>query len=367
VLEFQFAKVPDMSSLSPQRSPSLRLRAGDWVVVRSKEEILTTLDRRGRLDELPFQPEMFAFCGQRLRVFKVAHKTCDTIHKTGGRRMRDTVHLEGAHCDGSEHGGCQADCLLFWKTAWLRRPDEIAATEQAPQAGPARGAEDVVKRAVRASGDPHDHEPTWVCQATALFEATEPLKWWDFRQYIRDVTSRNHRAWHMSKLLLAAGYRKLVGLGVGYRFKVALYNGFQKLRGGRPLLVLDEGMIERGQPTPDEPLGLQPGDWVEIKSAEEIRATLNRDGFNRGMRFDIEMMRYCGGRYRVQLRVERLINERTGKMMQMKSSCIQLENVYCRAECSAMRLGCPRAINSYWREIWLRRAAGEQASTNHAP
>lgn len=134
-----------MSPFLPHRSPSLKLRAGDWIVERSKEEILATLD------ELPFQPEMFAFCGRRLRVFKAAQKTCDTIHKTGGRRMRDPVHLDGAHCVGSEHGGCQADCLLFWKTAWLRRPDEAASTEQTPQAGPARGAEDVVNRAVRAS------------------------------------------------------------------------------------------------------------------------------------------------------------------------------------------------------------------------
>jgi len=35
--------------------------------------------------------------------------------------------------------------------------------------------------------------------------------------------------------------------------------------------------------------------------------------------------------------------------------CIQLEDVYCRAECTPRRLGCPRAMNTYWREIWLRR------------
>jgi hypothetical protein len=179
------------------------------------------------------------------------------------------------------------------------------------------------------------------------------------------VTSRNHGAWRMIKLIVAAGYRKLAGLGVGYRFVVALYDSFQRLRGGRPFPV-GGGPIDRGQPTPAETLGLQPGDWVEVKTAEEIRATLNRDGFNRGMRFDVEMLMFCGGRFRVQQRVERLINEQTGKMMQTKSSCIQLENVYCRAECSAMRLGCPRAIKSYWREIWLRRVDQGQAGTSPA-
>jgi hypothetical protein len=39
----------------------------------------------------------------------------------------------------------------------------------------------------------------------------------------------------------------------------------------------------------------------------------------------------------------------------MKSAAIQLENVYCRAECTSARLVCPRAVNTYWREIWLKR------------
>ena len=67
-----------------------------------------------------------AFCGRRMRVAKVAHKTCDNIKKTGGRRMRNAVHLEGARCDGAAHGGCQADCVFFWKEAWLRRERDTA-------------------------------------------------------------------------------------------------------------------------------------------------------------------------------------------------------------------------------------------------
>jgi hypothetical protein len=350
-----------MGALTRQRDRSPELRAGEWIVVRSKEEILATLDGRGRLDELPFQPEMFAFCGRRLRVFKVAHKTCDTIHKTGGRKMSDTVHLEGTRCDGSAHGGCQASCLIFWKTVWLRR-EEVGASTHERQAGAAHGAEDAVKRGVRLGGDSRD--PVWSCQATALFEATEPLKWWDFRQYLRDVTTRNHSAWHMTKVLVAAGYRRLASLGIGYRLLVSLYDGFQRLHGGRPFPI-GEGKIDRGQPTPTGTLGVQPGDWVEIKTPDEIRATLNLDGFNRGMRFDIEMLSYCGGRFRVQQRVERIISEQTGKMMRMQNPCLLLENVYCRAECSAMRLGCPRAITSYWREIWLRRV--EEGQTGTAP
>jgi hypothetical protein len=338
---------------SPAGGARLGLRAGDWVSVRSKPEILATLDERARLDGLPFQPEMFAFCGHRLRVRQVAHKTCDTIHKTGGRRMRDTVHLEGAQCDGSAHGGCQADCNFFWKEAWLRRADDLPRETLEPSE-PRCGEADV-RRAVHPPGQAPADDPTWSCQTTALFEATEPLRWWDARQYVRDVTSGNHSIWHVTTLLLMAGYRHLLHhVPVGYRVVLGLYNAVQKVRGGRPMPVVS-GLIPEGKPTPTGNLDLRPGELVEVKPVEEINPTITASGFNRGMRYDLEMVKYSGGRYRVQMLVDRLINEQTGKMMQMKSACIQLEDVYCRAECTPRRLGCPRAMNTYWREIWLRR------------
>src|SRR5262245_56805457 len=97
----------------------MALSAGDWVEVRSKEEILASLDGNGRLQELPFMPQMFQYCGKRFEVFKRAHKTCDTVYPTRSRRLADAVHLK-LRCDGKAYGGCQAACLLFWKEAWLK-------------------------------------------------------------------------------------------------------------------------------------------------------------------------------------------------------------------------------------------------------
>jgi hypothetical protein len=37
----------------------MTLRAGDWAEVRSKAEVLQTLDKSGRLEGLPFMPQMF--------------------------------------------------------------------------------------------------------------------------------------------------------------------------------------------------------------------------------------------------------------------------------------------------------------------
>lgn len=328
----------------------LGLRVGDWVVVRSKNEILATLDERACLDDLPFQPEMLAYCGRRMRVAKVAHKTCDNIKKTGGRRMRNAVHLDGARCDGAGHGGCQADCVFFWKESWVRHEGDAPARQTSPDTC----TDSMITTTARAIDNEDSDDPVWVCQLTKLYDATTLLHWWDARQYIRDVTSGNHKAWHMVKLLTFGAYRMLFKFGRGHRQLIGLYNSFQTIRAGKPF-PLDGGKIADGKPTPTEILDLKPGEWVEVRSADEIRGTITKSGFNRGMRYDMEMSKYCGEKFRVQMRVERLINEVNGKMMTMKNSCIQLENVYCRAECTPKRVGCPRASNTYWREIWLRR------------
>lgn len=332
---------------------ALGLRAGDWVVVRNVDEILSTLDETACLDSLPFQPEMLAFCGRRMRVAKIAHKTCDNIKKTGGRRMVNAVHLEGGRCDGAGHGGCQADCVFFWKDAWLRRESEPSAIV----GGDSRCTESMVVEAAQVSKGITPEETIWACQTTRLYEATTLLPWWDVRQYVRDVTSGNHKAWHMSKLLIFGIYRSFFKLRVGHRYLKGLFNAFQKLHGGKPY-PSGEGTIADGKPTPLSVLDLRPGEWVEVRPSEEILATITRSGFNRGMRYDMEMAKYSGERHRVSMRVDKLINEVTGKMMTMKSACIQLEDVYCRAECTAKRVGCPRASNTYWREIWLRRVDG---------
>src|SRR5262249_29856131 len=97
---------------------------------------------------------------------------------------------------------------------------------------------------------------------------------------------------------------------------------------------------------------------IRVRSNSAIVSTLNKAGNNRGMWFGDEMVPYCGGTYRVMQRVDRIINEVTGEMMQMKSPCITLEGVVCNSVYSSSRLFCPRAITPYWREIWLERVDG---------
>jgi hypothetical protein len=42
-------------------SERLNLKVGEWVEIRSRADILATLDEHGRLENLPFMPEMFQY------------------------------------------------------------------------------------------------------------------------------------------------------------------------------------------------------------------------------------------------------------------------------------------------------------------
>ena len=335
----------DARTGEPTEAEDLELRIGELVEVRPASEILATLDERGRLDALPFMPEMLQFAGQRLRVHKRAFKTCDQVKNSGMYRMERTVHLEGVRCDGSAHGGCQAGCLIFWKEGWLKRaePDgQAPATPGAALADTPATLETLQRETRAAAGGPD--EEVFACQATAIPEAAPThIPGWDLRQYVQDVTTGNARPLPVLRGLLIHLFNKLQWANRKFLPRLLLING------GRSYPYV-EGKLE-GR-TPKEVLDLQPGELVEVKSKEEIFQTLDQTGHNRGLRFDIEMLRYCGQRARVQRRVNRMIDEKTGKMIRIGGDCIVLDGFICAAD---FHQNCPRGIEEYWREIWLRR------------
>jgi hypothetical protein len=333
----------DMSSVA-----ALHLHRGETVTVRSAAEILATLDENASLDGLPFMPEMLQFCGQTFPVHRRADKTCDTIEAQGLRRMTDTVHLANLRCDGSAHGGCQAGCLLFWKEAWLTRgttgPSSADRAAEPAATLPQDGAL-LLASATRVGPviQEGSREATrYSCQATQLLKATVPLDWRDPRQYVRDLRTGN------------VGFVRLLrGLTV---FMFNKYQGFSK-RFLPPRLRIREGkwypfIYGKLKRTPTAVLNLQPGELVEVKSKAEILATLDAQSRNRGLRFDSEMLHYCGRRYQVERRVERILDERTGEMLALPRDCIVLQGVACRSDYHRF---CPRSIPHYWREIWLKR------------
>lgn len=343
---------------------SSSLHVGDWVVVRSKEEILATLDANAQLDSLPFMPEMLEFCGKTFEVYKRAHKTCDTVNDYKGRRLEATVHLAGARCNGYAHEGCEAGCLIFWKEEWLKwvsapntaGSDPLSIHSDSSSSKTAVCTEDGLIRSV-IRGKP-GLDPTYVCQATQVPSATMPLPWWQLSQYVEDYTSGNASLTRMLCGFIYISYVNISNLGIGIGQPMRwLYDAIQRIAGGVPY-PRRTGLIPQGERTPQSELHLTPGEWVRVKSYADILATLDTDNKNRGLYFDAEYVPYCGRVFRVLRRVTTIVNEKNGKLLQFKTPAVILEDVFCRSRYSHDRMFCPRSIYAYWREIWLERVEG---------
>jgi hypothetical protein len=327
---------------------SLNLRVGEWVEVRSAEEILATLDDRQDVGGLPFMPEMLQFCEKQFRVSASAHKTADTIDYFCLRRMENAVHLEGLRCDGVAHGGCQSGCLLFWKERWLRRvPDEQIGLnrDRMTETASTRSNLDLeLQKLSQATMRPaaNGGQACYRCQATEMRKATSDVRRldrWNPLFYVRDLTSGNVQPLDFIRFGL-----------------LAMLNSFSLQWFNCRCYPLLRGVA--GPKTPSLHLNLQAGELVRVRSKREIARTLNSNFQNRGMWFDVEMALYCEkGKYQVLRRVEKIINERTGEMLNLKNPCIILKGATCSGNYLHQRMFSRRRDYFFWREVWLERVS----------
>lgn len=317
----------------------MNLRAGDWVEVRSAEEILATLDADACTSALPFMPEMLQFCGKRFQVFKSAHKTADTCEDYLIRRLENTVHLGDLRCDGAAHGGCQAACLLYWREAWIKRvsgPGNASPSTPEPAAA-------VRDRLAKGTKQPHNgaKPECYRCQATEIRKASLPVRRrerWDPRFYVKDLTSGNVSLFDFIRFGALAMWTAFVMRWLGIKYVIPGILGLA------------------GDKTPTLKLNLQPGELVRVRTKKEIQTTLNRRRHNRGMWFDAEMVVYCGkGPFRILQRVERIVNERTGELMHLENPSVILDGVSCSGNYLHNRMFSSRHEYPFWREIWLER------------
>jgi hypothetical protein len=301
-----------------------KLYAGDLVEVRAPLEILQTLDSDGTLGGLPFMPEMAGFCGKRFRISSRVLKTCVSIAPSTTMRVfktDDVVTLDGPRCSGVDHDGCQKGCLIFWREAWLRKPEDGAFQPNADLEG-----QEGLRTRLRTWTSPD----TYFCQASELLKVTDPLpRWGRFGKCFREVKVGNCSVWQMAQR---------IGIWVFWKIRQMLF-----------------GKYARGsnKSTPVESLNLRPGELAEVKPIEGIIETLDERAHNRGLSFTPDMRLLCGDRQLVARRLDKIIVDGTGKMRQLRNT-VYLEGSHCG--CSHVAFGgCPRQEFSYWREIWLRR------------
>lgn len=305
------------------------LLVGDVVEIRSLDEIVQTLDASGCLNALPFMPEMARLCGQQARVYRCVDKIYDYGRSKTLRRLEDVVLLERLRCDGSAHGGCQASCYLLWQRSWLRPVVDGGSRRQR--------LEQHVPTAWRESTASSSR---YICQYTQLAAASTPMRQWDIRQDLRP---------------LLAGNVTLVAFCVAILTR--LFNAVQSARGGVPYPAM---MVSTGGSTRSVGHSLAPGDTVRVLPMEDIAKTLDQKGRNRGLWFDAEMVKHCGRRYTIAKNVERIIENTTGQMLEMKNPCLLLTGVDVSGEFHRFLA---QHEYPFWRAVWLAPETEEDPRT----
>jgi hypothetical protein len=162
--------------------------------------------------------------------------------------------------------------------------------------------------------------------------------------------SRISTKWDNLKLTWAHAMWHLQDKGLWGTLKLAISKIRKPLTGERKrprVLAKSSGLA------PDEEvLNLKPGELVEVKSEEDILATLDEKRRYKGLLWMKGMRRFCGKRYRVYKRLERILLETNGELRKVKNTVL-LEGVMCDGQ---EFHGCDRSCFHFWREVWLRRA-----------
>lgn len=298
------------------------IRAGGWVAVRPIAEIATTLDSDGALDGLPFMPEMLPFAGRTFRVAQRARRTCVHPPQIPLPQLTDAVVLSDLRCTGKAHGGCELGCMLFWRTAWLR-PADAAPSEPSPADTPLDTAPAHVELPVRQPGS----TDRFRCQGTELPRVSTPgPPLWRPGQYLQFLRDRTHTPLQLATMFGRMSTRIIM----------------RRIAPGRP-------GARSGGPGRDASWGAQPGEWVRVKSRQEIESTLDDSGKLNGLAFGGDMAVDCGKTLQVQQRVRHIMDERTGRLRGVKDTVILKDSVCDRY------LGCARGMPILWREAWLER------------
>ena len=300
--------------------PERPFRVGARVAIKSAAEILATLDMNGRHEGLPWMPQMVDLCGESATIVKWVTSSCMPSENGvlyGG--VSDAVLLNVGRCDGQSFGGCQMDCPLIWKTAWLSNEETFKVDDCSDAASELRELAET--NAITADGCAK-------CQATQLVHIANPETGSRLKQYANEM--------NLNRVSMSTIATSFCG------------GMLARLSGASGAV---QGVLKR---TPVTDLQLKVGEKVRVKSRDEIVDTLNADGKNRGLWFDPVMLRYCGQELTVSKRVTVLVDETNGKIRNLKVPSVVLDDLRCD---SSQRRFCVRLLQLFWREAWLERVS----------
>jgi hypothetical protein len=100
---------------------TLDLEPGELVRVKSKEEIVTTLDTNNANRGMSFDGEMVRYCGREARVLRRVKQIIDEKSGRMTRSKNPCIVLEDVTCTGTYHRQCPRGIYPYWREIWLER------------------------------------------------------------------------------------------------------------------------------------------------------------------------------------------------------------------------------------------------------
>jgi hypothetical protein len=101
------------------------------------------------------------------------------------------------------------------------------------------------------------------------------------------------------------------------------------------------------------PTRIKSGDMVRVRSIEEIKSTLDKDGrYEGGLYFIDEMAEYCGETYRVFKRINKIFDSDEWRMKK-SHEIVSLDGVFCHGYGPYKE--CDRSCPFFWKEAWLEK------------
>jgi len=109
---------------------------------------------------------------------------------------------------------------------------------------------------------------------------------------------------------------------------------------------------------------LHRGDLVEVKSPAEILATLDGGGDLEGLPFMPEMAAYCGRRFKVRARADKVCDTVSFTGSRRIPSVVLLDDLRCDG---CAHGGCQSECRFFWKEAWLEKVSPDAAARPRFP
>src|SRR3954470_23379586 len=105
-------------------------------------------------------------------------------------------------------------------------------------------------------------------------------------------------------------------------------------------------------------MNLRVGEHVQVRSADEILATLYDRGELDSLPFMPEMLRFCGKRFRVYRRADKACDTIDWSRLRRMENAVHLAELRCDGSAHG---GCQAGCLLYWKEAWLERVVPDGA------